>query len=336
MIDIKKIVKERIEKYKRDDTIIYAHADHDGICASVGLNYLFGDIETKFSQSFKPKYIPFSLNKKLFIICDLQLREKQINYLLRKGLEVINFDHHEIRDINNENYLCLNPKKLYRKEFISSSGLIWKIFKPEKIAWILAIGSAGDLAIEDNIELFEFVKQKYPELLEDTSLESIYSSKIFELMQILLMSFNNPKEGFTILKKSIEIGSQSIFKSSLYEQYLRKQKIIQKFFEEQRNKVIEHSKFVLIDTSNLEHAGSYSVYLNLKFKDKRVYIEYSNGRLFFRNYFGNEDIRNIAKLFGGGGAHRRAGGASTRKRFNEIYKLIKDYYEKRQSTLFDF
>ena len=331
MIDIKK-VKERIEKYKRN-SIIYAHADHDGICASVGLNYIFGRIETKFSQFFRPKNIPCLKNKKLFIVCDLQLSEKQINYLLNKGLEVINFDHHEIRDIKHKNYLCLNPKKIYGKELISSSGLIWKIFRPEKVAWILAVGSAGDLAVEDNIELFKFVKKKYPELLEDTSLKAIYSSKIFELAQILLMSFDNPEEGFTILKKNIETP-QNIFKSSLYEKYRRKQKIIQKFFEEQKNRVIEHPKFVLIDTSNLEYAGSYSDYLNLKFKDKRVYIEYDNGRLFFRNYFGNEDIRNVAKLFGGGGAHRRAGGAHTRKTFNEVYELIKNYYEKKST--FDF
>jgi hypothetical protein len=336
MKEVKKNVKERIEKYGKDDIIIYAHADHDGICASVGLNYLFGNMEVKFSQSFKPKELPYFKNKKLFIICDLQLSERQIKILLDNRLEVINFDHHEIRDLQHHNYICLNPKKIYGKQFISSSGLMWKIFKPEKIAWILAVGSAGDLAVEDNIDLFEFVKEKFPKLLQATNLEAIYSSKIFELAQIVLMSFDNPPFGFNLVKESINKGWTFLYRSHLYDLYQSKLRALESFIENNKDKIFEHKKFVIINSSNHEYSGSYSVYLNLKRKDKKTYIEYDNGRLFFRNYFGQDDIIALAKLFNGGGAHKRAGGAYTRKSFSEVINAIRNYYEKRQLTLFDF
>ena len=38
--------------------------------------------------------------------------------------------------------------------------------------------------------------------------------------------------------------------------------------ENEKDKVIEHKKFVLIDSSGEKYAGSYSVHLNLKNKDK--------------------------------------------------------------------
>lgn len=330
-------VKEIFEKYKKEEIIIFAHADHDGICATTGLNYLFGDIETIFSQSFIPKEIPNFYHKKLFIICDLQLSENSILYLLRKGLDVINLDHHEIREIQNCKYYCLNPKKIYKKQFISSSGLIWRLFKPEKINWVLAIGSVGDLAIEDVMDLFENTSKTFPELISSIDTKSIYNSKIFELAQILLMAFDDPNKGLNLLKESIKENYNVLYNSELYESYLKKQKILDKFLEENKDKIIENKNFVIINSSNQPYAGSYSVKLNLNNQDNRVYIEYNNGRLFFRNYFGNEDVKKLAKLFSGGGSHSRAGGGFTKKSFIETTHLIKEYYSNRsQQTLFNF
>lgn len=135
-VSIESVVRRRVGKYRQDEIGIYSHADHDGICASVALNYLFGEIDTRFSKSFKPKDILEFEDKKLVKICDLQLSERQISNLLDQGIEIINYDHHEVRDMKRKDYLCLNPKKLFGREYISSSGLIWKIFKPKDIAWI--------------------------------------------------------------------------------------------------------------------------------------------------------------------------------------------------------
>lgn len=323
-------IKEVFEKYEPTEILIYTHADHDGICASFGLNYLFGDIETKFSKPFRPKKIPMGYGKKLLIICDLYIRPYLIMDYLRKGVNVINFDHHDIVDIKHPNYLCIHPRNVFKKEFISSSGLIWKIFRQEKIAWILAAGSAGDLAVEDVKDLFEFVKSQHPELIKNTDLEGIYFSKIFEIAQIILMSFNTPEELFWLLKSSIknDMGYKEIYKSKFYEKFVEKKEKISSWLEKGDFKKREYKNFVLIDTSNLEYSGSYSVFLNLKTKDKKIYIEYDNGRLFFRSYFGDEDIRNIAKIFNGGGPHSRSGGAYTRKTFEDVYKQIKKYYER--------
>lgn len=105
----------------------------------------------------------------------------------------------------------------------------------------LASGSAGDLAIEDNLELFEFTKQRYLELLNGTSLESIYSSKIFELAQIILMAFDNPEKGFRVLKESIDRPLE-LYNTELYERYLKKQESIRNFFEKYKNRVFGASE----------------------------------------------------------------------------------------------
>jgi len=302
-------IRDIFKKYKNDEILIFAHADHDGICASIGLNFLFGDIETIFSKLFIPRELPNIYNKKLFVICDLQLSEKEILYILRRGLEVINLDHHVVKDIQHYEYHCLNPKKIYGKQFISSSGLIWTLFKPIEISWILAVGSAGDLAIEDVGDLFLEVYKNFPELISGTDPKSIYNSRIFELAQILLMAFDTPHNGFELLKKCIPKNYNILYESELYKEYIKKQEILKEFLETEKDKIIETQNFVIINSMNQKYLGSYSVRLNLINKDDRVYIEHDNGRLFFRNYFGNEDIRNLSKLFGGSGAHARVGGA---------------------------
>ncbi|MEM1989001.1 MAG: DHH family phosphoesterase [Candidatus Woesearchaeota archaeon] len=328
-------IQEIIRKYKSQDILIFAHADHDGICATAGLNYLFGNLKVIFSQSFMPKKMPPLCNKKLLIICDLQLNEKNILELLENGMEIIDLDHHEIKNITHSRYHCFNPKKLYNKQFISSSGLIWKLFRPSEISWVLGVGSAGDLAIEDVADLFEQIAEKFPELLSSPEIKTIYNSKIFELAQILLMSFDNPEEGLELVRKSIEEGYNKIYESKFYSEYLKKQNTLSAFLNKNKSKIIEDKNFVLIDSSNQLYVGSYSVKLNLENKDKRAYIEYCNGRLFFRNYFGSEDVRALAKQFGGGGPHARTGGAFTKKSFAEVLNLIKEYFKnKAQQKLF--
>jgi hypothetical protein len=185
------------------------------------------------------------------------------------------------------------------------------------------------LAIEDVPELFDFINKQYPELIQGTATKAIYNSKIFELAQILLMSFDVPGTGFNLVKESINKGYKIFYQSDLYLSYLKKQKCIEEFLVSNVNKFIQNKVFVAIDSSNQEYAGSYSVKLNLMNEDDRLYIEYDNGRLFFRNYFGKEDIRNVAKLFGGSGAHSRAGGAWTRKSFEDVINTINTYFNKR-------
>ncbi len=326
-------MKEQIEqifkKYYNREIIIFTHADHDGICASFGLNYVFNGIDVVFSLAFRPVSLPNFYNKRLFIICDLLLSEKQILSLLEKGLEVINFDHHDIRKINHPKYLCLNPKLIFDKQFISSSGLMWKLFKPEKIAWILAVGSAGDIAVEDITDLFEFVGKNDPELMPGLTLNEIYHSKIFELAQILLMSFDEPQIGFDLLQRAVNFGYKILYNSDLYTKYLKKQNSLNTFLQHNKDKIVETEKYVLINSSNQEYPGSYSVKLNLNNTDDRMYIEYNNGRLSFRNYFGEYDVRNLAGFFGGGGSHARSCAAYTKKSFQEVFEITKVNYSYR-------
>ena len=329
-------ITDLIKSVPVENRFIISHADHDGICSAIGLNYVFGDIKTEFSLPFRPKFINIPEGISLLINNDLLLSEKQIEFILDKGIKVINLDHHDVRDIANSNYYCLNPKKLWNKQFISSSGMIWKLFRPEKIAWILAAGSAGDLCIEDNIELFEFVKNQHPELINDLTMEGIYNSKIFEIAQTILMSFLVPREGYNLLKRCIvnNLDYSLVFKSEFYSKL--KEKLLKMDKELPEIKKIEHNEFVLLDSSDREFSSSYSVFAQIKSSDKRMHIEYAKGRLFFRNYLGDKSILDLAKLFGGGGAHKRAGGAYTKKSFDEVGNIIRSYFDENQRSLGDF
>jgi len=322
---MKEKILQILRKYEPEDVLIYAHADHDGVCAAFGLNYLFGKLETVFSKPFRPTELPLE-NKKLLVVCDLLLNASQVYYCIKNGIEVVNLDHHDVLSIEHEKYLCLNPKVIYGKEFISSSGMIWKLFRPEQIAWILGMGSVGDLAIEDVPDLFDCISKQYPELVQN---KSLYHSKIFELAQILLMSFDKPEIGFNLLKEAENKGYTVFYQTELYKLYLEKQKEIKNFLEANKDKIIQNNFFVAIDSSNQKYPGSYSVMLNLINADKRAYIEYANGRLFFRNYFGTEDVRALARLFGGSGPHGRTSSAYTKKSFIDIVKVIASHFNKK-------
>ncbi|HIH21917.1 MAG: hypothetical protein J4478_02495 [Candidatus Diapherotrites archaeon] len=47
-------------------------------------------------------------------------------------------------------------------------------------------------------------------------------------------------------------------------------------------------------------------------------------------------IEKVSRLFGGGGAHSRAGGAFTKKTFQEVGEQITEYFSKPQKKLFEF
>ena len=325
-------ISKLIEGTPNEKILIIAHSDHDGICSSFALNYLFGKTEVKFSRAFKPQFVFSTRGKKLLLICDLLLSKEHLTLYLEK-MKVINFDHHDIIDIPSRNYLCLNPKKLWNKEFISSSGLIWKLFKPKEIAWLLAAGSAGDLAIEDVLDLFKVVKKQYPELINDLTLNEIYNSKIFEIAQMILVNSSEPAKAFSLLYRCAKEKDPSlIFNSELYKKMREVQEKIKKELE--KIPKFEGKKFVLFNTSSRPFAGSYSGIAQLSNNDDRIHIEYANGRLFFRNYLGKDSIMGIAKLFNGGGAHSRAGGAYTRKSFDEVKKEIENFFN--QSSLENF
>jgi hypothetical protein len=62
---MKEKILQILRKYGPEDVLIYAHADHDGICAAFGLNYLFGELETVFSKPFRPSELLHLENKKI-------------------------------------------------------------------------------------------------------------------------------------------------------------------------------------------------------------------------------------------------------------------------------
>lgn len=316
------------------EQVLFAHADHDGVVPAAVMRHLIGKMETHFSQAFRPKELPPTDGKKLFWNVDLQLEESQIWALLNQGLIVVNLDHHEVRLINHENYTCLNPKFTSNQELSCSSQVVWDVWKPVDCAWLLAAAATVDVAPEGSESLLHEAKKAFPELKLE-SLPKIYHSKLFEWGQIVFMAFDDPQQGLLVCEKAIEEGPNGLYDSDLFSNYQKKQEKMKLFFENPKDRIVNGKKFTMINTSGEPYAGSYAVYWNVQQADEKMYVEYADGRLSFKQYFGIGSIFPVAALFGGGGASRRTGGGYTRKSFEEAADLVANHFgEGKQKTLF--
>jgi hypothetical protein len=344
--DYGKQAEELLNGFSRDEVYVIAHADHDGQAAAVALDHLFGPLDTIFHQSVMPPWLDFPPEKRLLIVCDLLLSEKQIGFLLERGVTVLNLDHHDVRDVAHERYWCLNPKKIYGREFISSAGLVWRLFRKKPamrgLTWILAAGSAVDICVEDSQDLFMETQRLHPELLDSLMPEWVYYSKLFKAGEFMLLSTANTGHSQAVLKKCIQVDSAEplLGDDALNEKYLEKRDSLERFYANPNTKAkVFRSRVVpltCIDSTGFSYPGAVATHYSLTEKSPSAYAEYHGGRLFFRNYYGPQDVRTLAALFGGGGAHSRASGAHTSKTFTEVCKAIEEAMSavRLQKTLF--
>ncbi len=352
-----RICSEILEKTNPKDIVILSHADHDGLTGSCLIDLIYSNTKPllkKFHPSRTQSYFSilnkvFLLSPKYLLIIDALIRsyQKFIEKFLKKGIKVINLDHHDLLSIKHENYLDINPHN-WNFEFMNSSGLCWLIAKEidekyfKERCWIAGIGAIQDYCIEDNKELMEeLVRREY---IKKISLESALDSELLKHAKTIDSAVNL----FSVNE------TYQIFFQAARENDIKKLQTNEKFvkaFEIYKNKLNEVYRQI-DESKKINEIGGIKVkFYDLKGNDismisdfcemereKAIYVGYSNGLLGFRSLFYDYDVRKLAKVFGGGGPHRRVGGAKTSKLFNEIVKEVSNYLrrEKSQRMLDEF
>ncbi len=274
-----------------EETIIVAHADHDGVAATAGLVETFGHMDVIFSQRAINASVNIPFNKRTVILVDVMGKKEWVLKLLRQGKRVINMDHHNPLHINHPNYVSFNPK-LQGEIFVSSSTLVWKLFRPNSVVWALAAGAVTDICAEGSMELIRSVvnvrtwREAYYTVLHDIGWAILYNSPEKMLDEVLHTSFDDFCDkyvpGIRKLKHRMLDESQVLYETGSY---------------------------VILDTRGLEYQGGYSVVWNLENGDERFYAEVGDRKTYFRNFFGDYDVSALARRLGGGGAHPRVGSA---------------------------
>lgn len=353
---MKKIIKNvcnLLDEVNPKDTIILHHADHDGFTSSALLNIYF---YRKFGQKAKiiypsennPYFKLFQeiLNVKpkyLFIVDALVAKHKTALEKILQNTLVVNMDHHDIVEIQNKNYIELNPHK-FGIEYMNSSGLCWLMLRKidkdyfDRLCWLAGIGAVQDYCIEDNELLFQTL-EKFG-FINTMNFEKLIDS---ELMRIAKMI------NATIRAGQVEYAYQKIFDAGLENRIdilktdrvlVENYKIQEKNLEKICNKFKKMKKvFDKLVFFNLEgNPIQYISYIAEIDRDKKIYVGYSKGLLGFRSLFYNYDVRRLGKLFNGGGPHPRVAGGKTTKSFDETIKIIIEYInsEKSQKSLNDF
>ena len=323
-----------VSKHK-DNTLVLAHADHDGQCSALALKHIF---KTEFQIEFSsdtligPEKLKQINGKKLLIVSDVILSSKHITSLIEeKDICIVDIDHHAVKHINHDNYHCMNPKKLYNKDFISSAGLLSILYpeKSEEADQIIGAGTGADICIEDMTVLFSRIKEKYPGMLKGTSVRDVLNSRLFEAGNHLLLSSDTPEYSFKILEKCLAYNSLDYLLCNPCLKAKKAQRDSEIDANFKKIKTITTSDYTLMDSSNMfKYAGSYSVKANIDENSDKTYIEYHNGKLFFRNFFGKENVKKIAQRFKGEHLcpNSRTGIAFTKMDFDEVSKEIAKHY----------
>lgn len=311
-------------KARREDSLVLAHADHDGQCASSVFSKVFGTRSLNFFKSFNPPFFFPTKSTGLIINFDLLFSRGQISHYLSRGIRFANLDHHKIIDLNHPDYLCLNPKSLWGKQYISSSALLWHLFKRrvKKYAWALVIGDCGDLCVNDSPELYKYVSRKWPELVPSVVHDVLYSkaydcaNALYEAMRVDRVSYS-----YNLLLRALDEENPSVVYNDVFLNKLvqRRKKLCEAFYYRNYSKFYysDRAPLVVIDSSKLL-AGAFSLWLNLKERTGKVYVDYSEGRVYFRSLFGKVAVNEIAGLYCGGGNNPRVGSGKTPLNFREF------------------
>lgn len=353
-----KICSEILKAANSKDVIILSHADHDGFTATCLIDLIYSDV--KNIRKFYPSKIQsyslifkkiLSLNPKYFLIIDALVKpyQKFIEKIMKHGSIVINLDHHDLLSIRNENYLDLNPHN-WGIEFINSSGLCWLISKEidekyfKERCWVAGIGAIQDYCIDDNKELMEeLINKGY---IKKMDLESTLESELLKLAKMINSAIHmfSANKIYQILFQAAK--ENNIEKLQKNDKLIKALKTYENKFDEVRKHIEKDEKIISINNKQMMlkfynlRGNDISVisYLCEIEREKAVYIGYRNGLMVFRSLFYNYDVRELAKLFGGGGPHRRVAGAKTRKSFEEMVKEILNYLKKgkSQKTLSEF
>jgi nanoRNase/pAp phosphatase (c-di-AMP/oligoRNAs hydrolase) len=351
-LEYSKNVTDIMQEIHPNDCIILSHADHDGFSSSVLLNSYFmkkyGNrakimYPTKSLHYFELLYAINHSTPKYLIIVDspLQRYTNQLMTISKKTI-IINFDHHDILKIKNQNFIDCNPH-LRNLEFLNSSALVWELLMAidreffKKRCWVAGIGAAQDYCLEDSIELFDLIKKMG--LIDRFDLESLVKSKLMSLAKLIRASISLAGPEYTydsfldacMTNDADKLLHKDSKLSSALDNYRKELSRIESFV---KDKYIIHSRNGLkIKFCNLAFSSiNYVSDICELEKEPAIYIAYKDGKVSLRALFVQFDVRPLAKHLGGGGPNSRAAGANTSLSYNEMIQRVLGYLE--QQTLF--
>ncbi|MBS3073574.1 hypothetical protein J4465_02155 [Candidatus Pacearchaeota archaeon] len=339
-------LKEKINSIPLEQRVIISHSGNDGLITTFSLVSLFGKCDIEFSKTPTNKFIDISDEKRLVFLADILLTKSQLEELLQRELIIIDFNHNMNYSINHKHYFSINPKKIFGKENISSSGMIYLLFKEdeffkekiEKIEWLFGIGPITDVCYEDCLEILTKISERYPELLNLENNKSILKSKLFELSQIFSEGNKNPEKILSFIENIVNYGLtyHEIYKEPFFLEWVRKNDVVFNNISAKKIPITETKKFVFVNSTGKDYAGSYSLFLNLLYNDERTYIEYASGKIYLNNLFGQCQNREIAKSFDSHVGNQRFCEAYSQKNFEKMMSYVVDTFEKKnnQAKLF--
>ena len=342
-----------LDDIKPKKTILFSHSDHDGFTSSVLFNLYF---KKRFGKTAKITYpskeMPYykilsnvlrDKPKYLIIMDALVYRQKFIVEKICKNTVVVNMDHHNILNIDNDNYINLNPHQ-WGKEYLNSSGLVWLILREnmkaffDSICWLPGIGAIQDYCFRDNKELFNEMKRRH--YLKNTQIEELLDSEFMKMAKMINLGISNYGPGI-IYEKIFQAGMENkptvlSNNSRLLESYQTYEKDLAQTYKVFKERKIETDNLISFDFSgtNLRRISDI-VEVD---RQPKIYVGYSEGMLSFNSLFCDYNIRKLAGLFGGGGAHSKVGGARTQNSFIEVVRICNSYLkqEKEQKSLDSF
>ncbi|RLG17809.1 hypothetical protein DRN62_00245 [Nanoarchaeota archaeon] len=351
-----KTCKEVMEDAHPQDVLILSHADHDGLTSVSLIDLIYSDLYDSLTKKLHPSKTRsyykilnevLRLKPAYFLIVDALVKpyERLIEKIAKQGTKVINLDHHDMLSVSHENYLDLNPHK-WKMEFMNSSGLCWLIAREfnrnyfEKRCWVAGIGAIQDYCIEDNKELMkELAKRHY---IRETTLASTLDSKLLEIAKAI-NSASRLYPVNTVYQIIFQAAARNDVKMLETNEKLVKalesyRKKLEGLYDQIKKKEISVGslkvKFYDLKGNNISLISEICE----KERENAIYVGYSNGLLGFRSLFYEYDVRELAKLFNGGGPHPRVGGARTGKTFEEVINEVVNHLKGRKSqrTLNEF
>lgn len=334
-------LKEKIDSVPMEQRVIISHSGNDGLVTTFCLVSLFGKCDIEFSKTPANKFIDISDEKRLVFLADILLTKSQLEELLQRDLIIIDFNHNMNYSINHKHYFSINPKKIFGKENISASGMVYLLFKEddsfkkivEKIEWIFGIGPVSDVCYEDCNEILKNISIRYPELINNFDDRAVLKSKLFELSQILAEGGKHPDKILAFFENLNNYGLtyHEIYKEPFFLEWVSKNDIIFNNVSAKKIPIAETKNFVFINSTGKDYAGSYSLFLNLLYDDDRTYLEYDSGKIYLNNFFGKCNNKEIAKIFDSHVGNERFCQAYSQKNFEKVISYVVDNFEKKNS-----
>ena len=149
---------------RNNDFTVFYHLDTDGIVSAVLLTAALKKMN-KGVYYYRPtnyedyKNIDMGEYSRNIIICDMQIREDQLQLFKDKNLCII--DHHQL--INADLPAYANPKIWEDYTYTPCSLLVYRIFQQEinELDWAAAIGLVGDSGGKENPDFVKKTAEKY-------------------------------------------------------------------------------------------------------------------------------------------------------------------------------